>query len=360
MRAPDRIRVLLVAPCFGAYGGIEAFVFAVAAAVARDPRFEIRICFKRVKHFALQRDLESYCRAADVVFCDRASPALWSQIAWADVVHGQNASPDVAVAAAVLRKPLAMTIHDFLPHGPRLRRLSWQFSARAASARWYNSNAVWATWEPRRRRDKSARIPTVSNLPSGFVEPSSRVGFVFVGRLVDSKGVSTLIDAYVSSGLDPIRWPLTIVGDGPLRTDLGSRAADTSGIRFTGFVSDDAKSMLMASAKWILAPSHAHEGLGLVVVEARHLGVPCIVSRHGGLPEAAGQDALICEPQDVRSLRAALTAAAWMTESEYEHRAERTKKDLACELAPLSFYCEAYLRLFEREPLANQLPHSVV
>ena len=34
----SRIKVLLVSPCQGGYGGIEAFVLAVAAAVRREAR----------------------------------------------------------------------------------------------------------------------------------------------------------------------------------------------------------------------------------------------------------------------------------------------------------------------------------
>ena len=99
------------------------------------------------------------------------------------------------------------------------------------------------------------------------------------------------------------------------------------------------------AARWLVAPSHAHEGLGLVVFEARHAGVPCIIARHGGLPEAGGQDAIVCEPADVAGLAAALRAAAAMPDDEYARRAARTKGDLGRELVPLSFYADAYTRL---------------
>ena len=174
MRNGNRVRVLLVSPCFGAYGGVEAFVFAVADAVGRDPRFEVRVCFKRVAQFSLQPALEKYCQAAHVEFCDRASRDLWSAIGWADVVHAQNASPDVSMIAALLRKPLALTIHDFLPPTPWLRRLSWQASARAASARWYNSRSVWSTWEPHGDLAASARVPTVSRFEPAPSEAGRR------------------------------------------------------------------------------------------------------------------------------------------------------------------------------------------
>ena len=345
MAGRDPIRVLLVSPCFGSYGGIEAFVFAVAGAVMRDARFDLRVVFKRTSRFELQPALERISRSYPVEFCDRASPRLWSHIGWADVVHAQNAPPDVAAVASLLRRPLAVTIHDFLPASPRLRRLSWQFGARAASVRWYNSTPVWQSWETGQPRGGSARVPTASQLPAAFVEPPARKGFLYIGRLVDSKGVDILIDAYTSSGLNPEAWPLTIAGDGPLRAALEARGARIPGIRFLGFVDDDRKASLMASAKWVVVPSHAHEGLGLVAIEARHVGVPCIITRHGGLPEAGGRDALVCDPHDVPSLAAALRMAAVMNAEEYEDRSTRTKADLTREVVPLTFYLDAYFRL---------------
>ena len=348
MRNGNRVRVLLLSPCFGAYGGVEAFVFAVADAVRDDPRFDVRICFKRTANFSLQPALEAYCQAAgQVQFCDRASRELWSAIAWADVVHAQNASPDVALMTAIQRKPLAMTIHDFLPHTPWARRVSWQASARAASARWYNSRSVWDTWEPRGPRPASERVPTVSRFELAAAAPRPRRGFLFVGRLVDSKGADVLLDAYHQASLDQALWPLTVVGDGPMRAALEQRAkgAGLKGVRFTGFVDDATKAQLLASAKWLVAPSHAHEGLGLVVLEARHAGVPCIITRHGGLPEAGGRDAIVCEPRDVAGLAAALRTAASMPADEYRRRSHRTQQDLGSELVPLTFYPEAYLRL---------------
>jgi glycosyltransferase involved in cell wall biosynthesis len=355
MRNGDRVRVLLVSPCFGAYGGVEAFVFAVADAVGRDPRFDVRVCFKRVANFSLQPALEQYCQGARVEFCNRASHELWSAIGWADVVHAQNASPDVAMMATLLRKPLAFTIHDFLPPTPWARRVSWQIAARAADARWYNSRSVWKTWEPNGDLAASARVPTVSRFERTSSTPAPGKGFLFVGRLVDSKGVDTLLDAYELAGLDPVSWPLTIVGDGPMRAELEGRCARAGvrGVRFLGFVDDELKAHLLASAKWLVAPSHAHEGLGLVVLEARHTGVPCIITRHGGLPEAGGRDAIVCEPRDVPGLAAALRSAAAMPDSEYERRSTRTRDDLAGELVPMSFYPDAYLRLCDRSEGSN-------
>ena len=107
------IKLLLVSPCQGAYGGIEAFVLAVAAAVRKEPDFEVRVCFKKTKHFARQPSLKTMLQNQPVEFCERADKDLASAIRWADVVHLQNASPDVVALAKLFRKRLVLTIHNY-------------------------------------------------------------------------------------------------------------------------------------------------------------------------------------------------------------------------------------------------------
>jgi glycosyltransferase involved in cell wall biosynthesis len=346
--APRRpVRVLLVSPTFGAYGGMEAFVLAVADTLAQDSRFDVRVLFKRTTQFGRQPDFEQQCRPFPVEFCGRASHTLWSAIAWADIVHGQNASPDVAAMAFVLRRPIVLTVHNTLPDRPALRRLAWWLAARTAAARWYNSSFVRSTWEGHRARGESVVVPTTSRLPAGHVDPLSRRGFAFLGRLVAGKGADILIDAYRASGLDPDVWPLTIMGEGPLRARLEDECARRGirGVTFAGFVAGAAKAHALARAKWLVAPSHWREPFGLVAIEARSVGVPCIIAADGGLPEAGGRDALVCVPGDVGSLARRLVDAANMPDVEYLARARRTRDDLDRELVPTSFYGDAYLRL---------------
>jgi glycosyltransferase involved in cell wall biosynthesis len=92
-----------------------------------------------------------------------------------------------------------------------------------------------------------------------------------------------------------------------------------------------------------------NEDFGLTAVEARSLGVPCIITRDGGLPEAGGQQALICEPGNARGLADMLEHASRMSETEYGERAKRTREDLAHELEPMDFYARAYRRILSGE-----------
>jgi len=349
----NKIKVLLVSPCQGAYGGIEAFVLAVAEAVRRDPDFEVRVCFKKVKGFTPHPSLDAMLEHEPVLFVDRAGIELARAIQWADIVHLQNASPDVVALAKLFGKRLVLTIHNYMRRELSLHRLLWRWSARLADARWYNSNFVWKTWEPHPRHG-SRKVHTISKLPKGGVPPEERSGFAFIGRWIANKGIETLVEAYAQAGIDRAAWPLVLMGDGPLRSTIQARIENERlpGIRVEGFVDEETKALRMQKARWMVVPPNTNEDFGLTAIEARSLGVPCIITRDGGLPEAGGGQALVCEPDDVRGLTALLEKASRMPPAEYAERAARTRAELAHELEPLDFYARAYRSILRGQPIA--------
>jgi glycosyltransferase involved in cell wall biosynthesis len=338
------MRVLIVAPSFGEFGGVEAFVFRLAEAVADDA--EVTICFKRVTTFQMQPSLERSLAVvgAPVAFVDRASVALFEQIRAADLVHSQNASIDVALAAALLRRPHVTTIHSWRRQRFTPRGVLAGLAARLVDRRLFNSDFVWRTWEPNGTRPNSAKLPIVSSLPAHGVPVSQRKGFVFVGRWVPNKGIDVLIDAYERARLDRGDWPLVLMGDGPLRPGLEASIRDRriSGIEVTGYVDDETRNERIRRAKWLVAPPHTNEELGLTPIEARSAGVPCIVTRDGGLLEAAGVFSLSCEPRDVGQLSRLLEFAAGMDDTSYEHFSRATKSELDDYLSPMSLYLDLY------------------
>jgi len=346
-----QIKLLLVSPCFGTYGGIEAFVLAVAEAVRREPDFSVRICLKKTKGFALHPGLAGMLRHEAVLFVNRAGRELADAIKWSDVVHLQNASPDVVVLAKFFSKPVVLTIHNHMQREWSLHHLLWRISARLADGRWYNSDFVRQTWEGNRKLRGSRKVPTISKLPQGWTPPEQRRGFVFVGRWITNKGIETLVDAYAQSEIDRAAWPLVLIGDGPLRPAIKARI-DNYGlhdIQIAGFVDEVTKADRMKNARWIVVPPHTKEDFGLTAIEARNLGVPCIITRDGGLPEAGGRQALVCEPDNPRALANLLERAARMTEAEYLDRANRTREELQHELEPMDFYAQSYRRILRAE-----------
>jgi glycosyltransferase involved in cell wall biosynthesis len=348
--------LLLVSPCQGAYGGIEAFVLAVAAAVRREPDFEVRVCFKRTRQFKPHASLANMLRDQPVEFCARGGRELARAIAWADIVHLQNASPDVIALAKILRKRLVLTIHNYMSEQTNVHRSLWRLGARLADARWYNSQFVWDTWERGTKHASSRRVATTSRLPEGWVPPTERVGFAFIGRWIANKGIDALVEAYARADLDRDRWPLVLMGDGPLRSTIEEaiRRQRLTTIRSLGFVDEETKTRHMSGARWVVVPPNTREDFGLTAIEARHLGVPCIITRDGGLTEAGGRHALVCEPGSVDSLARALELAAQMSDTDYENRALRTREELATELEPIAFYSRAYRQILHGEPAAGR------
>jgi glycosyltransferase involved in cell wall biosynthesis len=120
--------------------------------------------------------------------------------------------------------------------------------------------------------------------------------FLYAGRLSPEKGVSTLMEAWKD-----VRAKLMIVGDGPDGPRL--RAIAPPNVEFRGTVVADEVRALLRRARAVLAPSVSHEGAGRVVLEAYSAGVPVVVSRAGGLPEAVydGMTGLVVPPGDVRA-----------------------------------------------------------
>ena len=116
-------------------------------------------------------------------------------------------------------------------------------------------------------------------------EPALTLGTtgLLVARLSPEKGLETLLRALKSAG-DP---PFTIAGDGPLRQRL-ERLKDDLGLRHTDFLGwrpHEEILGLMASARYVVAPSLSEETANLAALEALAAGRPLLVSEGGALPE---------------------------------------------------------------------------
>jgi glycosyltransferase involved in cell wall biosynthesis len=123
-----------------------------------------------------------------------------------------------------------------------------------------------------------------------FGIPDDAFLLVAVRRLVPRMGLDVLIDAVAELGADGGRRApvLLIGGDGPRRDALEQqveRLGVGDRVRLLGRVADDAVVDLYRAADFNVVPSVAHEGFGLIVLEAAACGTPSIVTDVGGLPE---------------------------------------------------------------------------
>lgn len=127
-------------------------------------------------------------------------------------------------------------------------------------------------------------IPMGVDLTGRFTPPMvgtrSHDELLFVGRLVEKKGVNQLIHAMTEV---VTRYPdvrLTIVGEGPERVRLEALAGSlglAGCVRFLGALENDALPTLYSRATIFVMPS-LEEGLGLTLVEALGCECPVVVS----------------------------------------------------------------------------------
>ena len=270
------------------------------------------------------------------------------KIQQADIIHGHNPLLEAVSLARWFKKPCVLTVYNwcratFIPD-----RFFGEWPTDYPNHSWYISDFVWDSWEPLGRQSSSGKLPILSSLPTETTDFSERKGFVFASRWIANKGIRVLVEAYAQARIDHDAWPLTLIGDGPLKQEvlrkIRSLGQDTH-VVVTGFISDSERNLRISKAKWMVTPPHTNEDLGLTVIEARNVKVPCIITRDGGLPEAAGSHALVCEPGDAKSLSRLLEQAANMPDSEYRQIATSSHIELQKYIKPLSVYDRAYRKL---------------
>lgn len=138
-----------------------------------------------------------------------------------------------------------------------------------------------------------------------YFNQGNRKVILFVGRLVEVKGVTYLIEA-----MRQVDAKLIIVGDGPLKEKLMHQALDLKDrIEFWGAKTHEELPVIYASADVFVAPSITakngdKEGLGLVLLEAMASGVPVVASRSGGIIDVVkdGENGLLAEEKNSEEL----------------------------------------------------------
>ena len=133
---------------------------------------------------------------------------------------------------------------------------------------------------------------------------------LFLGRLERAKGVFELVEACAVLRPRHPKLRLVLAGQGEDADEVRALVAArrlTDVVALPGWVGDETKRGLLASAACLALPSHA-EGLPLAVLEAMLSRVPVVASRVGGIPEAArhGAEALLVAPHDAPGLAAAI------------------------------------------------------
>jgi len=111
--------------------------------------------------------------------------------------------------------------------------------------------------------------------------------WLFLGGLIERKGVGWLLEAFAKCHAEDPTLTLTLVGEGELNGKLRARAAELGvdqAVTFTGAVPPDEALRLMREHDLLVHPSRL-ETFGMTIVEALAAGMPVLVTRCGGPEE---------------------------------------------------------------------------
>lgn len=137
---------------------------------------------------------------------------------------------------------------------------------------------------------------------------------LFIGRIVDKKGLAYLIEAMPKIVSVCPDTHLIICGDGPLRKDL-EKIAESMGlsdaVSFKGYISKNEKQDYLHMADILVVPSIVTdsgdmEGLPVVLLEGLASGLPVIATDVGGMKDAidSGRNGFLVPQKDPRSISA--------------------------------------------------------
>lgn len=248
-----------------------------------------------------------------------------------DVVHVHWAVPHVLFGRAAAAASDAAMVTTFY----------------GAELRWARSRIPGMRWLLKMAARRSARMVAISNhtaaevekltgmrpevIPYGIglsaaerspwpprsVEEKGDQGFtvLFVGRLVERKGVHVLLRA-AAKVRGQYRLRVVVVGDGPERGRLENLARELGleqSVEFRGRVTDEELARSYRAADAFVLPAVVDsrgetEGLGVVLLEAMSYGVPVVASRAGGITDIVedGANGLLVDAGDAEALAGAL------------------------------------------------------
>jgi glycosyltransferase involved in cell wall biosynthesis len=134
------------------------------------------------------------------------------------------------------------------------------------------------------------------------------VGIVYVGSLIERKGIGMLLEAL--SRIEKNRVRLFVIGTGDDRAayeDTARRLGLHDRVSFRGDVTAGEVEDTLCAADLLVAPSFM-EGMPYVILEAMACSLPVVASRVDGIPEAApdGEVGMLVPVGDTETLREAI------------------------------------------------------
>jgi glycosyltransferase involved in cell wall biosynthesis len=262
-------------------------------------------------------------RSTDVLSVRRSLRRARFDVAVVKTAHDwQTLVRDIAVVLVIRRRcrPVVLQFHGSRPAllaEPGRRPFK---AATALLLRLADGLMVLSTEEKRQWQAFQPTLPifTVKNpyvssagsrFPRATDRSLGRPRALFVGRLIEEKGIFDLIEAFAAVRERP-QYELVIAGEGPDERKLRDRISALrlqDHVKLTGHVCGAELSRLYSDATIFAFPSW-DEGFPTVLAEAMDAGLPIVTTRIRGaadhlIPE---ENALFVEPRDVGALASAM------------------------------------------------------
>jgi glycosyltransferase involved in cell wall biosynthesis len=253
---------------------------------------------------------------------------------------------------------VALRGSDVPGYNSRLRVLDPLVFRHLSRRVWRRASAVTAVSKHlkslARNTDRDVPIDVIGNgvdtaffVPGASDDPAS---ILFVGRLIDRKGLNFLLRAFRELSAAHPKCRLVIAGDGPEKGQLEAYclAAGLDGrVRFTGVLSHDELRLEYQRAHLFVLPS-IQEGMSNAVLEAMASGLPIVMTDSGG-SEAICDNGVIVEPGSADALRDAL--GRYLTDRDLLRRHGKASRVAAEQMSwqrAADSYVELYRRVLER------------
>jgi glycosyltransferase involved in cell wall biosynthesis len=243
------------------------------------------------------------------------------------LIHAHFADAGARIAAYAARRelPLIVTLHG----SDVLRRPGWSPSAILTRILWRRLMRSAALFLP--VSDHMARKSVERGLPAEKLRrhylgiplfpSSSRPSangpptILFIGRMVEKKGLPYLFDACAILARSGHAFRLRIIGDGPLLEECRERAEPFGdSVVFLGRLAPERVREELGAADIVCMPSVEaadgdNEGLPIVALEAQAAGLPIVAFDQGPVPECvrANETGLLAEERSAVNLASCLS-----------------------------------------------------
>lgn len=315
----DRRTVFLAAP-YGQVGGGMGSIMAYLASLERDPsgRFDLkRLETRGGGHIALS-PLYLTLAAGRIL-----REGMRGQLAVTHLNLAERGSIYRKAAMLAATKAAGGRVLLHLHAAQIVQQYGAMNRAGRALVRWMFRSAdhvvvlgdFWRRWVSDTFQIRPGRISIVYNgVPATAAGPRTvpadgRFRLLFVGNLLERKGVADLLRAVARPEMQARDIELTMAGGGPVATyrALAGELGIAERVRFTGWVSQEDARTLMVNADALALPAY-DEGLPLVILEALASGTPVICTPVGSIPEVLehNETALMVPPGDDAAIAGAI------------------------------------------------------